>query len=431
MFKIGLSSLGCAKNLVDSEIMLAMFPHDEFAFTSDPKEADFIIVNTCGFIESAKRESIDEILSLAQYKAKVIVVGCLAERYEKELREELTEIDTIIPIRDYGKLHEVLRNLTGNPSILPFNPLQRVISTKPFTAYLRISEGCNNFCSFCAIPFIRGRFVSRPYEDIILEAKGLLEKGVKEISIISQDTTIYGTDFKGAKPNIVDLLKELEGMGFYSIRLLYLYPGEISDELIDLIAHSRVIAHYFDIPVQCASDKLLRLMRRHVTQKETVELFKKIKRRCPDAILRTTLITGFSGETIGDQRKTIRFLEDIEFDHMGCFLYSPEEGTLGEKLPHRVRHSTKQKRFNELMGLQRKISYKKNKAHIGEVMEGLVIGKGRKKNEYLLRSTWNAPDDIDGNIYFSSSRELEEGGVVKVKITGAFVYDLYGELVEN
>ena len=431
MLKIGLISLGCAKNLVDSEMMLAMFPHDRFAFTTVPAEADFIIVNTCGFIESAKRESIDTILSLAQYKAKVVVVGCLAQRYQEELKELLPEADLIVPIRDYGELHRYFRDLTGEEGILPMNPLKRVISTSSFTAYLRISEGCNNFCSFCAIPFIRGRFVSRPYDEILAEARQLKESGVKEISLISQDTTIYGQDFEGKKPDICDLLRALEEIGFYSIRLLYLYPSEISDELIDLIANSKTIAHYFDIPVQCASDKLLKLMRRHCNQKETVELFRKIKQKCPDAILRTTLITGFSGETIEDQRQTLRFLEQIRVDHMGCFAYSPEEGTYGATLPHRVRASTKQRRMNELMALQRKISYANNKARIGEVMEGLVIDRGSRPNEYKLRSYWNAPDDIDGNIYFTSNRPLDIGEVVSVKITGAFVYDLHGEIVED
>ena len=430
MKKIGLISLGCAKNLVDSEMILAMFPHDRFAFTTTLREADFIIVNTCGFIESAKRESIDAILDLAKYKAKVVVVGCLAQRYYEELKASIPEADLIVPIRDYHELHERLQELTGESDILPMAPLRRVVSTKPFTAYLRISEGCNNFCSFCAIPFIRGRFVSRPFEEVLEEARNLYASGVKELSLISQDTTIYGSDFPRAKPDICDLLRALEGIGFYSIRLLYLYPSEISDELIDLIAGSKVIAHYFDVPVQCASDKLLKLMRRHCDQAETEELFAKIRRKCPDAVLRTTLISGFSGEDARDQKQTLEFLKRVRFDHMGCFTYSPEEGTYGATLPHRVRKSTKERRANELMALQRHISYELNKARVGEVMEGLVIDKGRKPGEYLLRSYWNAPDDIDGAIYFSSSRELALGEVVKVRITGAFVYDLHGELVE-
>ncbi|MBE6127288.1 MAG: 30S ribosomal protein S12 methylthiotransferase RimO [Erysipelotrichaceae bacterium] len=431
MKQIGLISLGCAKNLVDSEMILAMFPHDRFAFTTVLSDADLIVVNTCGFIESAKRESIDTILGLLKYKAKVVVVGCLAERYKEELKSLIPEADLIVAIKDYGSLHLYLKDLLGEEDILPMNPLRRVVSTAPFTAYLRISEGCNNFCSFCAIPFIRGRFVSRPFEEILLEARQLKDSGVKEISLISQDTTIYGSDFPDKKPDICDLLRALEGIGFYSIRLLYLYPSEISDELIDLIAKSKVIAHYFDIPVQCASDKLLKLMRRHCDQKETVALFEKIRKKCPDAVLRTTLIAGFSGETSADQKATLRFLEAIRFDHMGCFTYSPEEGTYGASLPHRVRESTKQRRANELMAAQRKISYNLNKARVGEVMEGLVLGEGKRSGEYRLRSYWNAPDDIDGNIYFTSKRKHEPGEVIKVKITGAFVYDLHGEAIED
>ena len=431
MKRIGLISLGCAKNLVDSEMILAMFPHDRFAFTTELEDADFIIVNTCGFIESAKQESIDTILGLTQYAAKVVVVGCLAQRYYEELKDLIPEASLIVPIKDYAELHLRLEELTGESDIAPMNALRRVHSTEPFSAYLRISEGCNNFCSFCAIPFIRGRFVSRPFEEILVEARQLKESGIKEISLISQDTTVYGSDFSGKKPDICDLLRALEQIGFYSIRLLYLYPSEISDELIHLIADSKVIAHYFDIPVQCASDKLLKLMRRHCDQKETVVLFHKIKAICPDAVLRTTLIAGFSGETIVDQRQTLRFLEEIRFDHMGCFTYSPEEGTYGATLPHPVRKLTKERRANELMAAQRKISYSLNKARIGEIMEGLVIGKGSRPNEYRLRSYWNAPDDIDGSIYFSSSRELAPGDIVKVRITSAFVYDLHGELVEE
>ena len=429
MKRIGLISLGCAKNLVDSEMILAMFPQDRFVFVTDLAEADFIIVNTCGFIESAKRESIDAILGLAKYHAKVVVVGCLAERYQEQLEESLPEADLIVAIRDYDGLHTYFKELMGEDGILPFHPLRRVLSTAPFSAYLRISEGCNNFCSFCAIPFIRGRFRSRPYDEILTEARQLRDSGVKEISLISQDTTIYGQDFNGKKPDICDLLRALEGLGFYSIRLLYLYPSEISDELIDLIAHSKVIAHYFDIPVQCASNKLLKLMRRHCTQQATVELFHKIRKKCPDAILRTTLIAGFSGETIEDHRQSLRFLEEIEFDHMGCFAYSPEEGTYGASLPHRVRTATKQRRVNELMALQRRISYRKNLARVGQTMEGLVLGPTARPNEYRMRTYWNAPDDVDGDLYVTSAEALEPGQIARVRIDGAFAYDLHGVVI--
>ncbi|MCQ2742746.1 MAG: 30S ribosomal protein S12 methylthiotransferase RimO [Bacilli bacterium] len=426
--KIGLVSLGCAKNLIDSEMMLGMFDKELFDLTDDPSVADLIIVNTCGFIDSAKEESIATIMEMAQYGAKVAVTGCLVERYFEDLKEALKEADCLVPIRNYGDLHKLLKELLNvKEGIAPLNPLVRVISTKPYSAYLRISEGCNNFCSFCAIPYIRGRFVSRPFDEIIEEAKILIEKGVKEVSLISQDTTRYGFDFKGHRPNVVDLLKELEKLGFYSIRLLYLYPSEISDELIDTIANSKVISHYFDVPVQCASDKMLKAMRRHANKKETMALFHKIKERCPDAILRTTFIAGFPGESKKDHEETLAMMEEIGFDHVGAFAYSKEEGTASYDFPHQVRPSTKKKRQDEIYSLQMKISYSKNKNRVGEVMEGLVVGYENKSDLYLLRSTWNAPDDIDGAIRFKAKTKHKEGDIVKVRITNAFVYDLLGE----
>lgn len=427
MKQVALISLGCAKNLVDSEMILGMFPRDAYVLTTSPASADLIIINTCGFIESAKKESIDTIFEYAQYGAKLVIVGCLAQRYYKELVAEIPEADLIVPIKDYAELALRLNELLGTSDINPINPLRRIVSTAPYSAYLRISDGCDNFCAFCAIPFIRGRFVSRPYEEIIEEARHLKEQGVKEISLISQDTTVYGKDFPNKKPNICDLLRELDGMGFYSIRLLYLYPSEIEDELIDLIANSKSISHYFDIPVQCASDHLLQAMRRHSDQSETLALFKKIKEKCPEAILRTTLIAGFPGETDEDIDLTLQFLNEVEFDHMGCFVYSPEEGTLGAKLKDQIPEEIKEKRKQILMKEQSKISYRLNKARIGKIYEGLVVGK--KKGKYMLRCVWNAPDDIDGDLLFSSDVPLQEGDIAKVKVTSAFVYDLEGVLV--
>lgn len=427
MKKIGMLSLGCAKNLVDSEMMLAMFDKSRYTLVNDPKEADLIIVNTCGFIASAKEESINAILEMASYGKKLVVTGCLAQRYTDELRNTIPEADMIIPISEYDNLNELFAKVLGDEEtgIAPLNPLKREISTPDYCAYLRISEGCNNFCSFCAIPYIRGRFVSRPYDEIIEEAKLLKQKGIKEISVISQDTMHYGCDFKDGKPNIVDLMKELDGMGFYSIRLLYLYPEEIPDEMIDLIAESKSIKHYFDIPVQCASDHLLKLMNRHGTKAEMMRLFKLIKEKVPDAILRTTLIAGFPGESEEDFKETMEFLDEVKFDHMGCFAYSREEGTAGYKMKNQVPDKLKEERRALLMGHQRKISYERNKTHVGEIMEGIVIN-ANKNGEYTLRSSWNAPDEIDGNIYFKSERSLKPGEIVKVKITNAFVYDLMG-----
>lgn len=429
--RVALVSLGCAKNLVDSEEMLAMFPPSRFDLTSDPASADLILINTCGFIESAKKESIQAILDMAKYKdkAKLVVTGCLATRYAEELRKEIPEADLIVPLKEYPLLSEKLMALLGETGIAKMNPLNRLLSTSSYSAYLRISDGCDNFCSFCAIPHIRGRFASRPYEEIMEEARKLKEEGVKEISLISQDTTVYGIDHKEWGKDIVSLLKDLEAIGFYSIRLLYLYPSEISDELIKTIAESKVIAHYFDIPVQCASDHLLSLMRRHANAKQTLDLFKKIRALCPDAILRTTLISGFPGENEEDQEETLEFLKEVEFDKMGCFLYSREEGTAAYSLPDQVPEKLKAKRKDELMKLQAKISFKKAKEHLGETMEGLVVGK--QGASYLLRSYWNAPDDIDGNILFSPLKEHQEGDVVKVRIKQALVYDLIGEEVPD
>ena len=355
MYQIGIVSLGCAKNLIDSEMILAMFRGDEYKITSDPSQADLIIINTCGFIAAAKKESIAAILEMRRYKAKLVVVGCLAERYLDELKSSLPEVDLFVPIREYPHLESLIGALLKQEGIAPLDPLKRVISTPSYCAYLRISEGCNNFCSFCAIPFIRGRFVSRPFAEIATEAKQLRAQGVKEISLVSQDTTRYGADFASGHPNIVDLLKELDGLGFYSIRLLYLYPSEISDELLSFIAQSRSVAHYFDVPVQCASDHLLGLMKRHGSQVQTVALFGRIKQIMPEAVLRTTLIAGFPGETDADQAATLRFIEETPFDHLGVFTYSREEGTASYDYPDQLPEKIKKARRAEIMKKQAEI----------------------------------------------------------------------------
>jgi ribosomal protein S12 methylthiotransferase len=427
MHTIGLVSLGCAKNLVDSEMILGMFKDGDYRFTDDPASADVIIVNTCGFIADAKKEAISTILEMAQYPGKLVVVGCFVERDLSELNESIPEVDLWVPLRDYPHLHEKIETLLGTKDIAPLNPLKRVLSTPSYCAYLRLSEGCNNFCAFCAIPYIRGRFVSRPYKEIIEEAKNLRKSGIKEVSLVSQDTTRYGFDFKGGKPNIIDLLKELDTMGFYSIRLLYLYPDEIPDELISFVKTSNSVAHYFDVPIQCGSDDVLKKMNRHGTRKDIVDLFKKIKGAMPEAILRTTLIAGFPGETEENHKETLALMDEIKFDHLGCFAYSREEGTAAYKLPGQIPEAKKKERRDEIMSAQRKISYERNKLLIGKTMEGIVTGYDPSKKTYTLRSYWNAPDDIDGNIYFSSVEPLKVGDIVKVKITSSFIYDLMGE----
>ena len=316
--------------------------------------------------------------------------------------------------------------------ITKFNPLNRVISTQPFTAYLRISEGCNNCCTYCAIPLIRGSFRSRPLEEIEIEATELEKNGVKEIVVISQDTTRYGTDIKDKNINICDLLKMLlSHKGFLYIRLLYLYPDEISDDLLYLIGSEPRLTPYFDIPIQHSSTKVLESMHRRGNHDFLVDLFNnRVRKVVPNAILRTTFIVGFPGETDEDFNNLLDFIDLIKFDHLGAFTYSREEGTVSYDYKDQIDEDTKIERYEKLMKKQKVISYQKNKSHIGEVMEGLVVGYDNKNDLYLLRSGWNAPDDIDGKITFKSHRKLMLGEQVKVKITNAFVYDLDGILVD-
>lgn len=427
MKRIGLVSLGCSKNLIDSEMILAMFRDGDYLITPNPAEADLIIVNTCGFIEDAKKEAISTILEMSNYKAKLMAVGCFVERNLDELKKAFPEVDLWVPIRDYPNLNKQIETLLGTSDIDPISPLKRVISTPDYSAYLRISEGCDNFCSFCAIPYIRGRMVSRPFEEIMEEARGLKEKGIKEVSLVSQDPMHYGKDFGEDGKKMIDLLKALDLLGFYSLRLLYLYPEEITDEELLFIKDSKSIDHYFDVPIQCASDHLLKLMNRHGSKEEMLSLFKRIKELMPDAVLRTTLISGFPEENEEDQKETLEFMKEVRFDHLGDFTYSKEEGTAASKMKGQIPLNTKKKRQKEVMSLQKKISYENNLKRIGETMEGLVTGYDPDKKLYTLRSYWNAPDDIDGNLYFKCERPLTNGEIVKVKITGAFVYDLIGE----
>ena len=430
MLKVGIVSLGCSKNLVDSENILGLLNYDGYEITSSIDEADIIIVNTCGFITSSKKESIETILEMLSYNKKVVVTGCLAQRYEKELKKEIPEVSEYIPIRDYERFNELFKNV--DKELNKSGGLDdhfRIISTGPYSAYLKIGEGCDNCCTYCAIPLIRGHFVSRPYKDIIEEAIYLAESGIKEIVVLEQDTTKYGIDLKDGN-NIVSLLKgllQIKKLDY--IRLLYLYPDEITDELIDLIASEKRLTPYFDIPIQHSENHLLKAMNRRGDKDLLRNLFNKIKERVPHAVLRTTVMVGFPGETEEDVDNLIAFMKEVGFDHLGAFTYSREEGTKSYDFDNQIDEDVKQKRLEKVMHAQQSISYKKNKARIGEVMEGLVVGKD--KDLYLLRSYWNAPDDVDGKIFFSSNQELEEGTIVKVQIDEAFVYDLMGHHIEK
>ena len=426
MKKVALISLGCAKNLVDSENILGLLLKNHYEIINNKDEADILIINTCGFIESSKKESIETILDNINKKQKVVVTGCLVNRYKDELAKEIPEVDLWIPIREYKNFNRLLATLDSDiTNFEGLNDSYRLVSTGSYSAYLKIGEGCSNCCTYCAIPLIRGPYVSRPYEDTIKEARELANEGYKELIVLEQDTTRYGLDLK-EKKTIVDLLKgllEIKELAF--IRLLYLYPDEITDELIDLIAKEERLTPYFDIPIQHSEDKILKAMNRRGDKAYLTNLFNKIKTKIPNAILRTTIMVGFPGETKKEFDNLINFVKDVKFDHLGAFTYSREEGTKSYDYPHQVRESTKQKRLDELMSLQQKISYDLNKKHIGEVMKGLVVGQ--ENGYYLLRSYFNAPDDVDGKILFRSSRELKEGDITRVRITESYVYDLYGE----
>lgn len=430
MKKVGIVSLGCHKNLVDSENILGLFDRNGYEITNDPSEADVIVVNTCGFIEDSKKESIENILEMLSYNKKVVVTGCLAERYLEDLKKEIPEVDAYIPIREYSKFNKHLSKIDNSiDSSLGIDDEYRIVSTGPFSAYLKIGEGCDNRCSYCAIPLIRGHFVSRDFDAIIKEAKDLASNGIKEIVVLEQDTTKYGIDLKDERANIVSLLKELlkiEELEY--IRLLYLYPDEISDELIDLIGNEPRLTPYFDIPIQHSESHILKDMYRRGDKDFLRNLFKKIRTKVPNAVIRTTVMVGFPGETSEDVDNLISFMNEVEFDHLGTFTYSPEDGTPSINFPNQVEECEKKNRKDKVMKAQQKISYKLNKKHVGEVMEGLVIGK--ENENYLLRSYWNAPDDVDGKIYFSSDKNLNLGDKVKVKINNAFVYDLMGEYVD-
>lgn len=427
MKKVGIVSLGCMKNRVDSENILGLFDRNGYEITNDPKEADIIVVNTCGFIESSKKESIENILEMTTYGKKVVVTGCLAERYYEDLKKEIPEVDVYIPIREYSHFNEKLSKIDTeiDPS-LGVDDEYRIVSTGPYSAYLKIGEGCDNRCSYCAIPLIRGHFVSRPFDAIIKEAKELAEAGIKEVIVLEQDTTKYGIDLK-EKKTIVDLLKELlkiEGLEY--IRLLYLYPDEISDELIELIGKEERLTPYFDVPIQHSEDHILKDMYRRGDKKFLLSLFNKIRSKVPNAVLRTTVMVGFPGEKEEDVDELIKFMNEVKFDHLGAFTYSQEEGTPSALFENQIDEEIKKKRLARVMKAQQKNSYVLNKKHIGEVMRGMVVGIDEHGN-YLLRSYWNAPDDVDGKIFFTSEKEHHNGDIVFVKITDAFVYDLLGE----
>ena len=430
--KVGLISLGCAKNLVDSEMILSFLDRNEFEIVTDANSADIIFINTCGFIEASKQESINTILEFIPQNKIIVVTGCLVERYLEDLEKELPEVDLFLPIREYPnmalRLQEVIKNKSLNGHL---DLSKRIISTRPFSAYLKISEGCSNCCTYCAIPLIRGSFHSFDKQEVINQALALKEKGVKELVVISQDTTKYGSDIKEYKTDIVDLLKSLlEIKEFEYIRLLYLYPELVTDKLIDFIANNDKVMPYFDIPLQHSEDKMLKLMNRRGNKEFITKLLEKIRARIPEAILRTTMIVGFPGETEEDFDNLLNFIKEQKFDRLGAFSYSPEEGTKGYEMDNQIEEAIKEKRLEALYLVQDDIALAQNERHLGKVMDVLITEYDAENYCYLGRSYAFAPDDIDGNIACYALRELTIGEVVKVKILDASINGLSGSVEE-
>ena len=450
--KVGFISLGCSKNLIDTEVTIGKFKDHKFQIVNNPNEAEVIVINTCGFIESAKEEAINTILEMAEYKKKrckfLIVMGCLVQRYYDDLVKELPEVDLFLKIEDYNKMWEKIeelftknsqtkqkinslsKNKTKHISKLPMfkeqEYIQRIISTGENFAYLKIGEGCSNMCTYCAIPYIRGLFVSRPMEDILEEARTIAKRGIKELIIIAQDTTKYGVDLYG-KSKLAELLQKLCKIdGIHWIRFLYSYPEGITDELIQVVKKEKKIAKYFDIPIQHISNEVLKKMNRKTSKENIEKLISKIRKEIPEVTLRTSLIVGFPGETKEQFEELYDFVEKTKFDKLGVFEYSKEDGTPAATMPNQIHHMTKKSRFNKIMSLQQDISREKMKDKIGTEQEVLIEGKSFDKKYYIGRTKSDVPD-IDGVIYIKD-KTLQMNSFVKCMVTDYKDYDLVGIL---
>ena len=432
---VGFVSLGCSKNLVDTEMMIGLFKNNNFKIVNNPKEAEIIVINTCGFIEPAKQEAINTILEMSEYKNKkckyLIAMGCLVERYKKDLQKLLPEVDLFLSIKEYEKVWDEISKLINIPEEGKYTNmeyLEREISTGNNMAYLKIAEGCSNRCTYCAIPAIRGPFESRKIEDVLEEAEQLAKKGVKELVVIAQDTTKYGIDLYG-KPRLAELLEKLCKIeGFKWIRFLYAYPETITDELIEVVKNNEKICNYFDIPIQHISNPVLKKMNRKSNEESIKELIKKIRKEIPNVIIRTSLIVGFPGETQEDFEKLCEFVKTAKFDRMGAFTYSKEDGTPAERLPNQIHGNTKKARYNKIMKIQKEISDQKGKEKIGKTYEVLVENKSFD-GKYLVGRTYMDVPDEDGVVYIESSDTSLIGKFIKVKITDYSDYDLVGKIL--
>ena len=434
-------SLGCDKNLVDSEYMLGMMTDAGYQIIDDESQADVVIVNSCCFINDAKEESINTILQLAELKKAanlkaLVVTGCLAQRYKEEILEEIPEVDAILGTNSYGDIvhavEEVLHGKTyqnlGTLNGLPTLTTKRSITTGGHYAYLKIAEGCDKHCTYCVIPSIRGSYRSVPMDELIVKAKELADQGVKELILVAQETTLYGLDLYGEK-SLHKLLDELNKInGLYWIRIMYCYPEEIYDELIASIKRNDKVCHYLDMPIQHANSDVLKRMGRRTNKEDLIKIITKLRKEIPDIALRTTLICGFPGETEEQHEELMQFVNDMEFDRLGAFTYSPEEGTPAASMTDQIDEERKKDWQADVMELEQEIIFDKNEEMTGKELYAFIEGKVADENAYIGRTYKDAPD-IDGYIFINTSEELMTGDFVKVKVTGAYEYDLIGEIL--
>lgn len=446
--KIGVVSLGCPKNLVDSETMLGLIHEENYEITNDPSEAEIIIVNTCGFIESAKEESINTILQMAEYKKSgsckyIIVTGCLSQRYAEELFNELPEADAIAGVEVYDEIGSIIKRVMNGerfimlerskPDVIYTSKetfLPRILTTPSYMAYLKIAEGCDNCCSYCAIPKIRGPYRSKPMEQVLKEAKALVDNGVKELIVVAQDTTRYGEDLPGGKLLLADLLKELNKIESLKwIRVMYCYPNNFTDELIETFASLDKVCKYVDLPLQHASNRLLASMNRYDTREEVETLLAKLRKRIPGIVIRTTFIVGFPGETDADFEELKEFVEQQRFENAGVFAYSQEEGTVAGAMPNQIPDEIKQERYHELMALQAQISEEIHKDTEGQTLEVLVEGIEEDGSGLHYGRSYREAPDIDGLVFIENPGDIKPGCFVKVNILQGFTYESVGERI--
>lgn len=441
--KILFISFGCDKNLADSEEMLGLLTAGGHEITDDETQADAIVINTCCFIKDAKEESVETILEMAEYKKTgschaLIVTGCMAQRYQKEIIEEVPEVDAVLGTTSYGDIVKALEEaVAGNHfeefrdiDYLPDTGSKRVLTTGGHFGYLKIAEGCDKHCTYCIIPKLRGKFRSVPMERLIAQAEDMAEQGVKELILVAQETTVYGKDLYGKKSLHILLKKLCEIRGIRWIRILYCYPEEIYDELIETIRDEKKICHYLDIPIQHASDRILKRMGRRTSKQELIDIVGKLRKEIPDIVLRTTLITGFPGETEEDHEELKEFVDEMEFDRLGVFTYSPEENTPAAEMADQVPEEVKEERRDELMELQQEISYDRGQDRIGQELLVMIEGKVADESAYIGRTYGDAPK-VDGYIFVQTGELLMTGDFAKVRVTGALEYDLIGVLSDE